>query len=545
MTDCSISMICHGQSTCTTACSNEKGAVKAMRSEIVEKAQDLYESGNIREAFRYYASCLWRGEEDDTELLQVWLSDQEIVSKAGEEAVCAFIAAILFTIDGCEEALRLHLWALCHAVFDSMTLCGDREDTSDRYVVECNLYRHEKKPEKALEVIQKGLERGGTTSRYTFAGLTYLDLEKEEEAERYIALGVASDPKNVSAYNDLGDYYFKKRRWQKAGECYNKVLEAGDYNDCGWAEPSRIFCCFMEDGEPYELERLALCAAADTGNDRGRELCRLAAFETLTPNVDYLDSSTESIINVVRSMRENGTGSGVVRCATTCQESPSSIAAVRLALEQISGESAAFELTAGKAQNPPLDETLDEEGIVLWEYPDINTPLPAVDRPSDYVSGLVGELAETDFNLKSWYEAAKQYAEKLSDGQWEELYGVMVYPPNQKSDRFYAEEWLFRVQFAAVCILARISPGEIDRICKGQIDWPMIPAFTLAAWLAAQDASYKEWAEEILNMVRSRISQENYCFFEYAYTCAAYLLPGKDEAYYTKLWQWRQSLREW
>ncbi len=515
-----------------------------MRSEIVKKAEHLYEAGKVPEALRCYATSLWRGEENDTGLLEVWLSDRDLVARAGEQEACLFIASILFTIDRCEEALRERLWALCHDVFDRITECTDRADNSDRYVAECNLYRHEKKPEKALEVILKGLERGGTTSRYTFAGLTYLDLEREEEAERYIALGVESDPGNAAAYNDLGDYYFRKRRWRKAGECYYKVLEAGDYNDCGWAEPSRIFCCFMEDGEPYELERLVLCAAADAGNARAQELCRMAAFETLTPNVDYLEASSESIINAVRSMRENGTTSGVVRCATTCQESASSINAVRLALEHICGKSSAFELTAGKAQNPPLDETLDEEGIVLWRYPDINTPLPAVERPSDYVSGIVAELAETDFSLKSWYEAAEQYAEKLSGAQRDELYGVMVYPPRQKDGRIPAEEWLALVQFAAVCILARISLHEIDRICKGQIDWPLIPAFTLAAWLSARDVSYAQWAEEILNMVRSRISRENYCFFEYAYTCAAYLLPGKDESYYAELWRWRQSLKE-
>ena len=156
----------------------------------------------------------------------------------------------------------------------------------------------------------------------------------------------------------------------------------------------------------------------------------------------------------------------------------------------------------------------------------------------------MGELAATDFSLKTWYEAAEKYAEKLSDTQCVELYGVMVFPPKQKEERFFAEDWLFRVQFAAVCILARISFHELNRICKGQLDWPIIPAFTLAAWLSSQDVSYARRAEEILEIVRKRISKENYCFFEYAYTCAAYLLPGKDEGYYRKLWQRRQSLLE-
>lgn len=515
-----------------------------MKSIIVKKAEQLYNTGNVQEALQYYATCLWRGEEDSTEPLSSWLGDKKLVAKAGEQAVCAFIASILFTIDRCEEPLREHLWSLCEDTFDSITACKDRQDTSDRYVVECNLYRHKKEPEKALEAILKGLVRKGTTSRYTFAGLTYLDLEKEEEAEKYIALGLASDPGNAAAYNDLGDYYFKKRRWQKAGECYYKVLEAGDYNDCSWAEPSWIFCCFMADASPCELERLVVCAAADINNERAQELCRMAGFELLTPNVDYLDSSSESIVNAARSMRESGNISGVVRCATTCQESASGINAARLAVEQICGHPSSFTMSANRAQNPPLDQTLDEEGVILWNYPDFNTPVAAVDKPSDYVSTLVGELAATDFSLGAWYEAARGCAAKLSKQQYNELYGVMVYPPEQKDTRIFAEDWLLRVQFAAVCILARISLHELDRICKGQLDWPIIPAFTLAAWIASQDSSRAQWAEELISIAGSRISRSNYCFFEYAYACAAYLLPDHDEKYYADMWQWRQSLTE-
>ncbi len=515
-----------------------------MKSSIVKKAEQLYHTGNVQEALHYYASCLWNGEENSTDPIAEWLGDENLVAKAGEEAVCAFIAAILFTIDRCEDPLREHLWSLCHNTFDRITACSARNETSDRYVAECNLYRHQKEPEKALDVILKGLAQGGTTSRYTFAGLTYLDLEQEEEAEKYIALGLASDPDNAAAYNDLGDYYFKKRRWQKAGKCYYKVLEAGDYNDCSWAEPSWIFCCFMADADPYELERLVVCAAADVNNERAQELCQRAAFEQLTPNVDYLDSSSESIVNAARSMRKSGNTSGVASCTTSCQESASGINAARLAIEQICGHPCTFTVTASKAQTPPLDKPLDDEGLVLWHYRDLNTPVPAVNAPSDFVSSLVGKLAAADFSLKVWYEAAKDCAAKLSPEQYHELYGVMVYPPAQKDTEIYAEDWLSRVQFAAVCILAHISLREIDKICKGQLDWPIIPAFTLAAWLASQDSAYVQWAAGLLSLVQSRISRSNYCFFEYAYTCAAYLLPDQTEEYYAKLWQWRQSLME-
>lgn len=515
-----------------------------MKSENIQKAEQLYHSGQVQEALRHYASCLWRGEEEDTGLLSQWLGDRDLTAKAGEQAVCAFIASILFTIDRCGESLREQLWSLCHSTLDRITLCEDRQDTTDRFVVECNLYRHQKKPEKALEVIQKGLSQGGTTSRYTFAGLTYLDLAQEEEAEKYIALGWQSDPGNATAYNDLGDYYFQRRRWRKAGECYHKVLESGDYNDCGWAEPSWIFCRFMTTADPWEKERLMLCAAANLQNQRAQELCRMAVWESLMPNVDYLGHSTESIINALRGIRERGDVSGVFHCAVSCQESASSIHAVRLAMEQIYGGASSFQLSSGKAQDPPLDKTWDEEGVILWDYADINTPRPAVPKPSDEVGRLVGELAAMDFSLRAWYEAAAGYAARLSGTPREELYGVMVFPPGQKDNGIPAEDWLFRVQTAAVCILARLSLHELDRICKGQLDWPIIPAFTLAAWLASQDASHARWAEDLLDIIQRRISRTNYCFFQYAYVCATYLLPGKSREYYTEMWQCRQSLLE-
>lgn len=515
-----------------------------MGLDTVREAERLYNTGNVQEALQYYASALWRGEEQSLELLPVWLGDPGLTEKAGERAVCAFIACLLLVIDRYEEPRRRELWALCHRVLDGIPQGEARQDTTDRYVVECNLCRHEKNHEKALEVIMKGLSQGATASRYTFAGLTCLDLEKEEEAEQYIAMGHQANPEDASAYNDMGDYYLTRRRWKKAGECYYKVLEAGDGNDCSWAEPSWLFCRFMEGGDPYELERLALCAAGDASNDRARWLCQIAAFERKIPNVDYLEYSTESIINAVRSVRQSGNMSGVVSCGTSCQESASSINAVRLGLEQIYGKAASFVLSSAKAQNPPLDQTLDQEGIALWTFRDINTPLPAVDEPSEYVSGLVGELAETEFSLPAWYEAAEKYAARISPEYREDLYGVMAYPPKQKGDGICAEDWLLNVQFAAVCILARISLHELDRICKGQLDWPIIPAFTLAAWLASRDASRLPWAENLLGTVQGRISTENYCFFEYAFACAASLLPGRDAEYYTDMWRWRQRLKE-
>ena len=143
-----------------------------MKSNIIKKSEKLYESGDIPEALQYYSSCLWSGEEENLELAVVWLSDKTLIPKAGEQFVCFFIGALLLVIDRYEEPIRARMWELCKNVLNNMPPCEDRDDTSDRYVVECNLYRHMNEPKKALEVILEGLSKKETVSRCTFAGLT-------------------------------------------------------------------------------------------------------------------------------------------------------------------------------------------------------------------------------------------------------------------------------------------------------------------------------------------------------------------------------------
>ena len=140
-----------------------------MKSSIEKEVWRLYNAGNIMEAFEYYATALWHGKEDSMEPFAAWLEDETLVEKAGEKSVCALIAAVLLSIDRCEEAMREHLWTLCQNTLDRITTCEDRDDTTDWYVVSCNLHRHQGNFEKALEVILSGLAKGATTSRYTFA----------------------------------------------------------------------------------------------------------------------------------------------------------------------------------------------------------------------------------------------------------------------------------------------------------------------------------------------------------------------------------------
>ncbi len=109
-----------------------------MKSDVITKAENLYQSGQTQEALKYYASSLWNEEESNPELLSTWLADNNLIKKVGEQAVCTFIGSILFTIDRCEDSLKNHLWTLCQNLLDHIIICEDREDTFDRYVREGN-----------------------------------------------------------------------------------------------------------------------------------------------------------------------------------------------------------------------------------------------------------------------------------------------------------------------------------------------------------------------------------------------------------------------
>ena len=103
-----------------------------MKSEVIKNAQNLYDSGQVQEALEYYAAALWHNKENNTELLYTWLEDNSLIEKAGEQAVCTFIASILLIIDHCDASSQNRLWTLCQNIFDHMEICEDREDTSDK-----------------------------------------------------------------------------------------------------------------------------------------------------------------------------------------------------------------------------------------------------------------------------------------------------------------------------------------------------------------------------------------------------------------------------
>jgi len=242
------------------------------------QAEALMDQGRTAEALEQFARTAARTRDlSHMDLAEKWLNDQALLDKAGEEAVCRFVALLTQVLDPMEPAGRQRLWDGC---LKALRALGDntapRQDMSNRYTTECILLRHMGRPEEGLKAAREGIARHKAASCYTFAGLCCLDLGDTKGAEEYVLQGLEQDPKNLAPCNDLGDYFFQHNALDKAVEYYTMVVDRGDAQDVEWAEPSLIYCRWLAGGDPVELERLALCAASQPRNQRAAELCQAA-----------------------------------------------------------------------------------------------------------------------------------------------------------------------------------------------------------------------------------------------------------------------------
>lgn len=530
-----------------------------------KEAQRLVKKGHIAEAFDLLGKIvLQSGQAAYIHIAEPWLNDSRILREAGELAISTLIARLTFAIDRCEAEERQRYWQLCLKVLREIPdqACQPRNNTTDRYIAECILLRHMEEGQAALEAAQKGMKLHGTATCYTFAGLCFMDLDQVEQAEEHIRLGYEADPENAAGCNDLADYFFNQRRYDKAREYYSMVLKSGDPYDCGWAEPSWLFCRYLLEKDPVDLERLIACAAVDSDNERAAELCCRMHYILQIPYVDYLPGSSEAGINFLREMRRRESDIAEGKMSLSCQEAASCINAIRLELSHYGQRKSSFEIVVSHVPDPPLDSLITPEGIRLWNYSGDNDAVPAVKRPYQGIADCVRQLAIRKFSLPQWYEKAAELAPEMDSNDRADLYSCMVYPPAPEQS-IPAEDWLMRIQFAAVCILAQMgdkylqsetetmeyyvntlpSP-ELAAICLGQLDWPVIPALTLLAWQSGEGIADQKAVLSIMDELLRRVPKQDYAFFEHALVCALTWVPGYGEEFYDSMRLYRQRLEE-
>lgn len=523
------------------------------------EAANLVNQGRPAEALEHFArTAIQTRDLTHMDMAERWLGDQALLDRAGEEAVCRFVAFLTQVLDPMEPVQRQRLWDAC---LKALRALGDntapRQDMTNRYTVECILLRHMGRSSEALEAAQNGIYRHKAASCYTFAGLCCLDMDDAEGAEDYVRQGLERDPGNLAPCNDLADYFLQRNNLPKAMEYYALVVDRGDPQDVEWAEPSLIFCRWLETGDPAELERLILCAASRPQSQRGAQLCQAAREEQLMPYVDRFVPSWDATVKMIPTFLEKGTG-GVVSLTLSCQEAASASNAVNLAITEYGKKSGGVKLVVMELSDPPLDSVLVPDGVRLWTYDDSHNPHPAVNHPGDLAQERIKELVQRPFKLGEWYARAGELCRGLS---FDDLYGCMVYPPVPDDSRIPADQWLLRVQFGAVCMLAqlgrdpnrvpspelmvhggRLDSLELARICLGQLDWPVIPALTLLAWQAKEGLADREQALMVLSLLKTRVPEHDYCFFAHALACALSWFPGESEEFHQKMHRWRRIL---
>ena len=288
------------------------------------EASILMDQGRVAEALEHFArTAIQTRDLSHMDMAERWLGNQALLDKAGEEAVCLFVAYLTQVLDPLEPVQRQRLWDGC---LNALRALGDntapRPDATNRYTAECILLRHMGRNEEALKAAQEGISRHKAASCYTFAGVCCLDLDDPEGAEDYVKEGLELDPKNLAPCNDLADYFLRVRNLSKAIEYYALVTDRGDQQDVEWAEPSLLFCRWLDSGDPAWLERLVLCAASNPRNQRGSELCQWAREEQLVPYVERFFPSWDATVKMIPNFIAKGTGGEgklVLSCGQRCQ----------------------------------------------------------------------------------------------------------------------------------------------------------------------------------------------------------------------------------
>lgn len=241
------------------------------------QAGALMDQGRTGEALEHFARAAVQTRDlSHMDMAERWLSDPALLDRAGEEQVCLFAALLTQVLDPMEPAQRQRLWEGCLSALRSIKDPAPRPGMTNRYTAECVLLRHMGRTQEALTAAQEGIRLQKAPSCFTFAGLCFLDLGDTAGAEDCVRQSLELDPHALAQCNDLGDYFLDHGNLPKAIEYYAMAVDGGDAQDAEWAEPSLIYCRWLESGDPLELERLALCAASQPQNQRGAQLCQAA-----------------------------------------------------------------------------------------------------------------------------------------------------------------------------------------------------------------------------------------------------------------------------
>lgn len=422
----------------------------------------------------------------------------------------------------------------------------DEESLVDKYMVMSMYKRRVNDIEGAIEDAKMAYKRQPISRHATFIGLCYKQARDIENAEKYFEKGYELDQTDISPLLEMGDLLVDEQEFIRAGAYYKRALEVEPEND--WALPSLLFCKYFEpEYKASAREKLLAYCEEQPENERADYLRGWIAYIERVPYLDYIPQSSESTINVLHQMYSEYVKKGAedddtinlgnIKMAVSGMEAPSAYHALKLAAFNYD-EAPYFTIAIGKEALLPSFAPIHNEGIIFWDTDcseeRIYSQKAALPKPNDHVVDLVMSLATKAYSMAQWYDEARVIAREISKDEIESLFGIMVHTPNPHF-RICTDIWLQRIQYAAVCILAHIDceagiSKHLRAICKGQLDWPIIPTMAVLAYKNALEPSCQKQVLELFELIEGRIFKEAFCFFKLPFLEIAKDLHGLSEA---------------
>lgn len=180
--------------------------------------------------------------------------------------------------------------------------------------------------------------------------------------------------------------------------------------------------------------------------------------------------------------------------------------------------------------------------FVLWSY-DRTTARPSVGAPDPAAGQAVAAIAQTRYNLQTWFDAAYATAQRFGPAWIQHLTAVMLHPPIAP-DHIHPLDWVPRVQTAAALIVGASEGGfsVIRDIALGPADWVVDAAVVVLGELALRNPNLRGEVEQVFGVLRQSLPQEGYTSYAYPLALTWLRLVPPSDPRHAELQGWLQRI---
>ena len=342
---------------------------------------------------------------------------------------------------------------------------------------------------------------------------------RQSEAVDMYRQAAAFDPSDAAVRLDAGDILEELERFAESAVEYEIVLKREPAHP--WALPSYYAARYEETGDDSWAQKFAEYQQTNPSNQRARALQRI--FRTYFGPV--LPSPSEATINGVAQVLESGwkgQDKGEIEIGLSSLEAPSAMMACAMELTRKAGSPVRVNLQVELGKTPDPREPRVPVRYRLWRYNGAAS-FPAIDAPPADVVAAVGALAETSYSPQRWWADALTPARAIGPERVGEILAAMVNPAPVPEGMF-TWDWMYRWQFAAAFLAARVDDGwdgsarkdALLSLANGATDWTVDTGVVLLA-LVAKDIpeAEPEITQLYIDLVSHAYTMPGYrCFLE-------------------------------